>query len=68
MVVKKLLKSSLFLILSMIAISSQIIAKDYKLGVVLFANKSNMGQDLDEIKSSIASNDVYREKMEIHYN
>jgi len=62
MVVKKLLKSSLFLILSMIAISSQIIAKDYKLGVVLFANKSNMGQDLDEIKSSIASNDVYREK------
>jgi len=35
-------------------------ATDYKLGVVLFWN-NNISSDLDQIKSEIASNDVYRE-------
>jgi hypothetical protein len=57
----RLLKLSIFATLGLVMLSNKAMAKDYKLGVVLFPNY-NIEQNLDDIKSEIARDDVYREK------
>lgn len=58
---KKLNLLKICIIGGSLLVSSQVLAKDYKLGVVLF-HRDDVENNINQIKREIAGNDVYREK------